>query len=187
MALIQRLLHQSLFGIIHPIDIISRIHLLLFLHHLDSLNRCPFLLLLRLPNRCLDLLLLLDHRLLRLYLLDLLHRHLFYMLVLLIVFLLRGISLDILLITDVARDRYCRFLQIIGLLLQLQSLLLLLLMFIFVRNHQIIVQYQYFSYLFNSCCQSKAIGHLHLLNHNQHSHLFLFSDSFGVLSLKIYL
>lgn len=154
---------------------------------MDSLNQCPFLLLLHLPSLCLSPPLVLSHHLLRLYLLVLQHLPLFYMLGLLIVFLLRGISLDIDLITDVAQDRCYKFLQIIGSLLQLRSLRLLHLMFIFVRNHQIIIRYQLFFYLFNSCCQLKAIAHLHLLNHNQHFHLFLFSNSYEALSLKIYL
>ena len=136
------LLHQSLFWTIHPIDITLRIHLLLFLHHLDSLNQCPFPLLLHLPSRYLDRLQLLTHHPLQLYLLVLLHRRLFYKLAQLRVSLLRGIALDMHLGADGARDRYCRFLQIIGWPLLLQSLHPLLPMFIFVHSHQIIVQYQ---------------------------------------------
>lgn len=142
LALVQMLLHQSLFWTVHPIDITSRIHLLLFLHRLDSLNQCPFLLPLHPPSRYLDRLQLLAHHLLQLYLLVLLHRHLFYKLVRLIASLPHGIALDMRQGADGARDRYCRFLQIIGWPLLLQSLHLLHLKFISVHNHQIIVQYQ---------------------------------------------
>ena len=136
------LLHQSLSWTVHLIHITSRIHLLLFLHHLDSLNQCPFPLLLHLLSRYLDQLQLTALHPLQLYLLVLLLHHLFYKLVRLRVSLLHGIALDMHQGADEARDRYCRFLQIIGWPLLLQSLHLLLLMFISVHSHQIIVQYQ---------------------------------------------